>query len=300
MIRSSVHAANTLARFGARRAINKLVQSPSRPLPSWNYMFQRHLLPLLAHEKKELESFDVSLWQTLNSERLVGQIVFEYGTLANWCRSWSGLKVLDIGSGRSTLPHWMASKGASVTCFEHPEAVEKRSVSGLVDRANQLILDRYLANIEISRGSMLELPFPEGSFDMVTSFSVIEHLDTDIATREYVPYPEQKVRSATVLKEMIRVLKPGGHIYLTSDCCDYTRERADKWRPHYYFKNGPDLSGAWPVQDVRSLFYDFVSANGCSLVGPVAFDPAILDGNPDPTTFRGDFFSGFCVLARKN
>ena len=40
----------------------------------------------------------------MNSPRLEGQIVFEYGTLLRALERWSGLRVLDVGTGRSTFP----------------------------------------------------------------------------------------------------------------------------------------------------------------------------------------------------
>ena len=43
------------------------------------------------------------------------------------------------------------------------------------------------------------------------------------------------------------------------------------WKPAYYYHEGPALSGAWPRQDVRRLFYESISARGCALVGGVQF-----------------------------
>jgi len=100
---------------------------------------------------------------------------------------------------------------------------------------------------------------------------------------------------------MIRVARPGGHIYITSDCCDYTRATKDAWRIHYYFEgDGPELSGAWPASDVQEMFYDYLTEHGCSLVGPNTFSPSDLAGDETFETFRGPFFSAFVVLVRKN
>ena len=105
---------------------------------------------------------------------------------------------------------------------------------------------------------MRDLPFADNSFDLVTSLSVVEHLDTDLPARTFVPYDEQQRRLARVLDEMIRVTKPGGHLYVTSECCDFSRATTDRWKPAYYYDDGPALSGAWPVEDVPRLFYDYV------------------------------------------
>jgi SAM-dependent methyltransferase len=52
---------------------------------------------------------------------------------------------------------------------------------------------------EVRLGSAETLPFQDGSFDLVTALDVVEHLDDDEAA----------------LREMRRVLRPGGNLLLT-------------------------------------------------------------------------------------
>jgi SAM-dependent methyltransferase len=284
----------------AERARNGIGAGAQRKqLPAWNGMFRKDLLPLFEKEKRELETFDLYLYLTLNSPRLLGQIVFEYGTLVNFIEDWKNREVLDIGSGRSTFPHWMVSKGASVIAFEYPQQVE-RKIEGKFEKLNRLLSRNGRKNPHEVFGTMLELPFPDGSFDLVTSFSVIEHLDTNLPDLSYVPYPEQRRRAARVLSEMARVTKPGGYLYLTSECCDYTRATSDAWRSSYYYKTGPELSAAWPVEDVNEIFYESLISERCSVVGQNSFCPSDLNGDENRATFRGPFFSAFSVLATKN
>jgi hypothetical protein len=101
-----------------------------------------------------------------------------------------------------------------------------------------------------------------------------------------------------VLDEMIRVAKPGGCVYVTSECCDFDRAMTDRWKPAYYCEEGPALSGAWPAEDVPRLFYEYVANRGCALVGGVAFAPSDI-ARKDHWTWRGPYFSGFSMLARK-
>jgi hypothetical protein len=223
--------------------------------------------------------------------------VFEYGTLVNWMPSWAGLRVLDVGSGRSTLPNWMVAQGARVVAFEFPEPVELRW-AGKLGRLNDLLLGSTRRRLRQVSGSMLELPFADRSFDLVTSLSVIEHLDTNLPDRSYVPYAEQRKRAARVLDEMIRVTRLGGLVYLTSECCDYDRATTDAWRESYYYHDGPALSGAWPIADVPEIFYEYLADRGCPPVGPGAFDPA-WRGADGKATFRGPHFTAFSVLARR-
>ena len=50
----------------------------------------------------------------------------------------------------------------------------------------------------VKQGAGEELPYEDGTFDLVTAFDVVEHMDDDLAG----------------LKEMFRVLRPGGHALL--------------------------------------------------------------------------------------
>lgn len=51
---------------------------------------------------------------------------------------------------------------------------------------------------QVKHGAGEELPYEDGTFDLVTAFDVVEHMDNDLAG----------------LKEMYRVLRPGGHALL--------------------------------------------------------------------------------------
>src|SRR5687768_4293330 len=112
LLRTYAARARRRGPIGARRAA------------AWNTVFRRSRLPQLSAAVDTLRGFDVSLNVVLTAPRLAGQIEFEYGTLVDWIPSWAGLRVLDIGTGRSTLPRWMASQGARVTTLEYPNPVE--------------------------------------------------------------------------------------------------------------------------------------------------------------------------------
>src|SRR5262245_56404668 len=65
------------------------------PVP-YNTMFRRSRLPQLESHRRTLETFDLYLFDIMNSERLRGEKVFEYGTLLNGVPDWRGLRVLDV------------------------------------------------------------------------------------------------------------------------------------------------------------------------------------------------------------
>jgi SAM-dependent methyltransferase len=263
---------------------------------SSNVMFNSGLASALQRQRSALERFDLYLYDVMNSPRLQGQIVFEYGILLRAIDRWPALRVLDVGTGRSTFPRWMSREGAVVTTFDLSAPAEL-SWSGFQARVNHLVAHRSGTTRAVA-GSMRSLPFADGSFDLVTSISVVEHLDTDLPARTFVPYDGQRRRLAEVLDEMIRVTRPGGLLYVTSDCCDFERATKDAWRPGYYYTEGPALSGAWPARDVPQLFYDYIAARGCTMVDRVHFDAANI-AREDHWTWRGPYFSGFSVLARK-
>jgi SAM-dependent methyltransferase len=267
-----------------------------RPAVPYNAMFDTRVVSALEPERTTLERFDLYLFDVMTSPRLRGQIVFEYGTLLRAVDRWTGLRVLDVGTGRSTFPTWMSGEGATVTTFDLSKPAEK-SWGGFEAQVNGFV-GRRGGRMTSVAGSMRSLPFADESFDLVTSLSVVEHLDTDLPERRFVPYEEQQRRLGEVLDEMIRVVKPGGRIYLTSECCDYDRATSDNWRCAYYYEEGPALSAAWPVSDVRRLFYQRVVDRGCTLVGDLTFNRTDI-ADEQRWTNRGPFFSGFSMLARR-
>jgi SAM-dependent methyltransferase len=282
--------------LGVLKARIEPVAAAGVTAPPCNVMFSRSLLQTLEPQRRALEAFDLYLFDIMNSVRLRGEKVFEYGVLLGAIPDWNGLRVLDVGTGRSTLPQWMTHQGAWILSLDLPAPAEDRW-GGFQERVNSFVARRAGAIAGVA-GSMRQLPCADGQFDLVTSLSVVEHLDTNLPDRAYVPYEEQCSRLAQVLEEAIRVTAPGGHIYVTSECCDFDRATSDAWRQSYYYLDGPPLSGAWPVRDVRKLFYDFMAARACTLVGGVQFDETAIE-RADHWSFRGPFFSGFSMLARK-
>src|ERR1041384_2633907 len=63
------------------------------------------------------------------------------------------------------------------------------------------------AGIPLARANLSAIPFQSGRFDLVTSFDVIQYVDAD----------------AAAMKEMARVLKPGGGLVVTATALDVLR-----------------------------------------------------------------------------
>lgn len=108
------------------------------------------------------------------------------------------LELLDLGSERTSMPWFFASLGARVTLLE----VNEGSV-GLWEG----IRSRTKLQVDWRIATDSRLPFPDVSFDVVTSFSVVEHQDDP----------------ALAIAEAARVLRPGGLLAISFDVCEPDR-----------------------------------------------------------------------------
>jgi 2-polyprenyl-3-methyl-5-hydroxy-6-metoxy-1,4-benzoquinol methylase len=109
---------------------------------------------------------------------------------------WRGKRVLDLGSEQSPFPWWLAQKGAHVTLVE-----TQRNWIGQWEAVRAALGG---VNVDWQIVDSSRLPFAKETFDVVTSFSVIEH-------------QENKVLAAA---EVARVLKPGGVFGISFDICE--------------------------------------------------------------------------------
>jgi ubiquinone/menaquinone biosynthesis C-methylase UbiE len=112
-----------------------------------------------------------------------------------------GFDVLDAGSGPATI-------SADIADAVFPGKVTALDISALeLDHGRRLAEGREIRNLEFSTASVYEMPFPEGSFNVVFSHALLEHLSN----------PHE------ALKEFYRVTRPGGFVALSSpdwDACE--------------------------------------------------------------------------------
>jgi ubiquinone/menaquinone biosynthesis C-methylase UbiE len=99
-------------------------------------------------------------------------------------------RVLDAGCGAGHTALAFAPHVAEVIALDLTEA--------MLAQGRKLARDRGIANITFQRGDVERLPFPDASFDLVTSRYSAHH------------YPHPQV----ALSEFARVLKPGGAFLL--------------------------------------------------------------------------------------
>lgn len=97
-----------------------------------------------------------------------------------------GKRLLELGCGRGTSSIYQAvTNGLEVVPTDYSE--------GAVAIANRN-MEKYGVSGKAVQADIFNLPFPEGSFDVVISLGVMEHIE----------------RAADAYREMRRMLKPGG------------------------------------------------------------------------------------------
>jgi SAM-dependent methyltransferase len=129
-------------------------------------------------------------------------------------------KILDIGSCKSAMPWLFALLGAEVMMVERGD--EDVSLWSRIQQRQQLKIGWRIVSDE-------ELPFADNTFDVVTSFSVIEH------------QPDK----ALAVAEAARVLKPGGVFGVSFDLC----------QPEWGMRYPDSLGKAFSVKDFEEFVW---------------------------------------------
>lgn len=75
-----------------------------------------------------------------------------------------------------------------------------------------------LPNLSFQQGSILALPFPDDSIDSLSSLCVVEHIGLGRYGDDLDPLGSEKA-----MRELIRVLKPGGRLYFSVPVDDENR-----------------------------------------------------------------------------
>lgn len=291
-------------RQGWGRARLRAQSKPSRWRPEAvvtdpNTLFSRREVERLSGHTQRLASSDPLLLARLSDPRIEGIRAWEYGTLLGALRPVEGRgewRTLDVGSGNSTFPHYLVASGnvGELTTLDLPEAYEARAPD-VVRRDDELGIRR-------AEGSMLDIPFEDASFDFVTSISAIEHLDGDRTLHARDPdrhprktYEEYTRDTRRALDEMMRVVRPGGHVFVTTDAYVADRQRTDTWSSPR--GKGPIWS-AYRYETIEDVFLTSVRENGFELVGEPSYRVELLD-DPDRSSYRGRWFTTFAIFARR-
>lgn len=118
------------------------------------------------------------------------------------------MKILDIGSGVSLLPIYLATKGHEVLSIDNDDI--------LMNRVSPLLAKWCDTKVRYGEGDVTKLKFEDNTFDRVFCISVLEHLEEEKVNGKYVNYRKRNL-DILAIKEMLRVLKPNGLLIMTFD-----------------------------------------------------------------------------------
>ena len=142
------------------------------------------------------------------------------------------LRVLDVGTGPGFFAMNLALAGHDVTAVDVTEHMLAHA------RRNAI---SYGADVRFVLHRGEELPFEDGSFDLIVSRNVLWNLE----------YPEK------ALKEWIRVLSPGGRmVYFDANWYLYLYDRElcrlRKEKKERFYRRYPHLRDAWSLSPKRT------------------------------------------------
>lgn len=118
------------------------------------------------------------------------------------------IKILDVGSGVSMLPIYLASKGHKVYSIDNDKI--------LINRVCPKLAEYSGVNVNYNIGDAIKINFDDNSFDRVFCVSVLEHLEEEVGNRQQTDFHKKNL-DIKAIKEMLRVLKPHGLLMLTLD-----------------------------------------------------------------------------------
>lgn len=144
------------------------------------------------------------------------------------------------------------------------ELARHGTVTGIELSETSVALARERGMGEAIAGSVLEMPFEAGSFDLAASLDVIEHLEDDIGA----------------LRELRRVVTPGGSLLVTVPAYQWLWSGHDEVNHHFrrYTRRSLQRAGeraGW--QQVRTTYFN-------SLLLPAAVMLRVLDRFSRKTT----------------
>jgi len=123
-----------------------------------------------------------------------------------------GLKVLDAGCGTSPPQYTFARLGCDVEGVDPNEGVEWHGI-------DRNLAKRFGVTNQYRVESMEKMSFDDNTFDRVACISVIEHCRETPAEDEFrsPQTDDDRALQLRMMREMVRVLKPGGRLVLTTD-----------------------------------------------------------------------------------
>lgn len=176
-----------------------------------------------------------------------GQVAwrFELELLLRMLEPRSGEGVLDAGCGTGVLARELAARGVAVTGVD---------VSGaMLGLAREKLQGK---GVRLVHADIAALPFPDGSYDAVVCFTVLE----------FLPHPKE------TLQEMWRVLKPGGRLVLG------VLNRLSVWALRRRGRGVFAHARFYTLWEMRRLIKEILPVSACTWAGAVYFPPWLPEG----------------------
>jgi SAM-dependent methyltransferase len=288
--------AGAIRRSVARGALSlrahPALSAPQTPVAQPSALFSQRQVRRLSGYAHRMARADDRLLRRLADPRIRGLRTWEYGMLLGYLRH-RGLKperALDVGTGDSAFPRYLVASGAvgRITTLDLPQALEEQAADSAARAA--------ASGVEQLVGSMLDIPAPDASFDLVTCISAIEHLDGQPSPAVTRSHQRFLADTTVALGEMARVLRPGGLLYLTTDAYLPERQTTDGWAK---FDSGGVIWSAYRFDDIEPTFVETLATAGLRPVAPPELDRRLLVADPGRSTFRGRYFTTFALLGER-
>lgn len=263
------------------------------PTAQPNTLFSTAAVAGMRGHIQRLSYRDRYLLQRMSEPRIGKVRDWEYGNLLGLLVGPApAARALDVGSGRSTFPTYLLRNGfvQSMTTLDLEGAHERQW--------DVNVQDAEKAGVTHVQGSMLDLPFEDASYDLVTCISAIEHLDGSPkhTPREERPTYERYVAdTAQAMREMARVVAPGGLLYVTTDVYIPARQTTDVWST----PTDGRIWSAYHFEEIERTFLAAVRNAGLELIGEPDYREQLLVDSTDRASYRGRYFTVFAVAARR-
>lgn len=149
---------------------------------------------------------EVHWWHATRRRMVLDQVDRRYGATAD-------LRVLDVGCGTGRMLSELGRRGLAVGLDLSDEALH---------------FCRERGHERVLKADLLGLPFPDDSFDVVTALDVLEHIEDHVGA----------------LRECVRVLQPGGRMFVFVPAHRWLWSLQDEVSHHFRRYTAPTLRSA--------------------------------------------------------